>query len=209
MYFRAYDLLLLIVPTHTVADVLTGFRTFYLLPLILPTLLLMFLFYHLPLILPVLLLKFWQAFVLFTLCLLSYLCWSLLPLFCYPLCVVKALLLIATVIHCDLLSVVIILLLVTIIFFIFYFCNVIVPLGLLPGEIRVMFPRESQLRQSRATQTTVHAWCFNFSAIHLTLTWTTGSLTCVYDLFACIHSSLLPFVTALLLLPLSSVTYCL
>ena len=40
------------------------------------------------------------------------------------------------------------------------------------------FPGESQLRQSRATQPTVHAGCFSVSIIHRTLTWTTGSLTC-------------------------------
>ena len=37
---------------------------------------------------------------------------------------------------------------------------------------------ESQLRQSRATQCTVHAGCFIVSIIHRTVTWTTGSLTC-------------------------------
>ena len=47
-----------------------------------------------------------------------------------------------------------------------------------PREIRVAFPGESQLRQSRATQPTVHAGCFSVSAIRRTLTWTTGSLTC-------------------------------
>ena len=39
-------------------------------------------------------------------------------------------------------------------------------------------PGESQLRQSRATQPTVHAWCFSVPKIHRTLTWTTGSLMC-------------------------------
>ena len=39
-------------------------------------------------------------------------------------------------------------------------------------------PGESQLRQSRATQTTVHAGCFSVSIIHRTLAWTTGFLTC-------------------------------
>ena len=34
-------------------------------------------------------------------------------------------------------------------------------MGFLPGEIRVAFPGESQLRQSRATQPTVHAGCFH------------------------------------------------
>ena len=42
----------------------------------------------------------------------------------------------------------------------------------------LLFPGESQLRQSRATQPTVHAGCFRVSIIHRTLTWTTGSLTC-------------------------------
>ena len=51
-------------------------------------------------------------------------------------------------------------------------------MGFLPWEIRVAFPGESQLWQSRATQPTVHAGCFSFSIIHQTPTWTTGSLTC-------------------------------
>ena len=38
--------------------------------------------------------------------------------------------------------------------------------------------KESQLRQSRATQPTVYAGCYSVSVIHRTLTWTTGSLTC-------------------------------
>ena len=61
------------------------------------------------------------------------------------------------------------------------FCNCIVPKGFLPLEIRVAFPGESQLRQSRPTQPTVHAGFFVYfssSIIHRTLTWTTGSLTC-------------------------------
>ena len=40
------------------------------------------------------------------------------------------------------------------------------------------WPGESQLRQSRATQLTVHGGCFSVSIIHRTLTQTTGSLTC-------------------------------
>ena len=55
--------------------------------------------------------------------------------------------------------------------------NCIVPLGFLPGEIRVAFPGKSRLRQSRATQPTVHAGCFSVSVIHRTRTWTRGSLT--------------------------------
>ena len=50
-------------------------------------------------------------------------------------------------------------------------------MGILPWEIRVAFLRESHLRQSRATQPTVHAGCFSVSIIHRTLTWTTRSLT--------------------------------
>ena len=56
--------------------------------------------------------------------------------------------------------------------------NCVVPLGFIPWEIRVAFPGESQLRQSRATQPRVHAGCFCVSIIHQTLTWTTGYLTC-------------------------------
>ena len=56
--------------------------------------------------------------------------------------------------------------------------NCIVPMGFLPWEIRVAFPVKPRLRQSRATQPTLHAGCFSVSLIHRTLTWTTGSLTC-------------------------------
>ena len=51
-------------------------------------------------------------------------------------------------------------------------------MGFPPWKIRVAFPGESQLRQSRANQPTVHDGCFTVSIIHRTLTWTTGSLTC-------------------------------
>ena len=57
--------------------------------------------------------------------------------------------------------------------------NCIIPMGFLPWKIRVAFPGESQLRHSRATRLRVHAGCFSVSIIHRTLTWTTGSLTCV------------------------------
>ena len=44
--------------------------------------------------------------------------------------------------------------------------------------MRIAFPGENQLRQSHATQPTVHAGWFNVSIIHRTLTWTAGSVTC-------------------------------
>ena len=50
-------------------------------------------------------------------------------------------------------------------------------MGFSPWGIGVAFPEESQLRQSRATQLTVHAGCFGVSPIYRTPTWTTGSLT--------------------------------
>ena len=59
----------------------------------------------------------------------------------------------------------------------FTFFNCIVPMEFLPWKIQVAFPRESQLRQSRATQPTVHHGCSSVSIIHRTQTWTTGSLT--------------------------------
>ena len=62
--------------------------------------------------------------------------------------------------------------------FTFTFYNCIVPNRFLPWEIRVAFLAESQLRQSRASQATVHAGCFRISIVHRTLTWTRGSLTC-------------------------------
>ena len=63
--------------------------------------------------------------------------------------------------------------------FTYFLNNFIVPRGFLPWENRVAFPGESQLRQSHATQPTVHAWCFSVSIIYRIPTWTTGSLTCV------------------------------
>ena len=42
------------------------------------------------------------------------------------------------------------------------FDNCIVLIAFLPWEIQVAFPGKSQLRQSRATQPTVHAGCFVF-----------------------------------------------
>ena len=60
----------------------------------------------------------------------------------------------------------------------FTFYNCIVSVGFLPWEIRLAFPGESQRRQNRATQPTVHAGRFSVSIIHQTLTWTTRSLTC-------------------------------
>ena len=62
--------------------------------------------------------------------------------------------------------------------FLFGVYNCIVTLRVLSWEIHVAFSGESQLRQSRAIQPTVHAGCFSVSKIHPTLTWTTGSLTC-------------------------------
>ena len=61
---------------------------------------------------------------------------------------------------------------------IIYFATVLSHLGFLPREIRVAFPKKSQLQRSCATQPTVHAGSFSVSIIHRTLTWTTGSLTC-------------------------------
>ena len=61
------------------------------------------------------------------------------------------------------------------------FYNCIVPVGFISWEIRVAFPGENQLRQSRATQPTVHVRYFRYfrvSIIHRTLTRTTSSLTC-------------------------------
>ena len=64
-----------------------------------------------------------------------------------------------------------------------FFLQLYCPMGFSNGKFGFTFPAESQLRQSRATQTTVHAGCFSVSIIHRTLTWTTGSLTC--DVNAC------------------------
>ena len=71
-----------------------------------------------------------------------------------------------------------------------YFYNCVVPLGFLQRQIRVAFPGESQLRQSRATQLRVHAGCFSVSIIHRTLTWTTGTLRCAQMLMHAVAHSL-------------------
>ena len=60
----------------------------------------------------------------------------------------------------------------------FFFCKCFVPVEFLRWKMRIAFPEERQLRQSRATQPTVHAWCFSVSITHRTLTWTRGSVTC-------------------------------
>ena len=61
---------------------------------------------------------------------------------------------------------------------VFAFYSYIDQMGFSHGKFGVSFPGESQLRQSRATQPTLHVGCFSTSIIHQTLTWTTGSLTC-------------------------------
>ena len=68
-------------------------------------------------------------------------------------------------------------------------------MGLLPWEIQVAFPGESQLRQSRATQPNIHAGCLSVSIIHRTLTLTTRSLTCAQMLMHAIaHGDVLTHV---------------
>ena len=62
--------------------------------------------------------------------------------------------------------------------FLLYFLQLDCPNEIYPWEIRLAFPGESQLQQSRAIQPSVHAGCFSVSIIHQTLTWTTGSLMC-------------------------------
>ena len=69
----------------------------------------------------------------------------------------------------------------------FFLHNSIVRMGFFPWDILVAFFEGSQLRQSRATQSTVHTGCFSVSRIHQTLTWTRGSLNCVSDLRACVY----------------------
>ena len=55
----------------------------------------------------------------------------------------------------------------------------------LPRKIRVAFPGESQLRQSRATQPTVHAGCSSVSIVHRTLTGDYGIFNVRTDVNAC------------------------
>ena len=52
----------------------------------------------------------------------------------------------------------------------FDFLQLYCPNGISPIGFGVAFPRENQLRQSRATQPMVHAGCFSVSIIHRTLT---------------------------------------
>ena len=71
-----------------------------------------------------------------------------------------------------------------IVFYFIYFATVF-PIGISPLRNTSCFPGKSQLRQIRAPQPTVHAWCFSVSRIHHTLIWTTGSLTCAQMFNAC------------------------
>ena len=73
-------------------------------------------------------------------------------------------------------------------FFLKTFYNTVVPVGFLPWEIRVAFLRESQLRQSHATQPRMLAGCFGVSIIHWTLTWTTGFFNMRTDVNTCNHT---------------------
>ena len=67
---------------------------------------------------------------------------------------------------------------VVVVVVVFHFTTVLSHWGSSHGENRVAFPGESQLRQSRATQTRVHAGSVSASIFHPALTRTTGSLTC-------------------------------
>ena len=64
----------------------------------------------------------------------------------------------------------------------------IIPLGFLPWETGVAFPGKTQLRQSRAT----HSTCMLGVLVSLEITelWhgTTGCLTWICDLFACVYT---------------------
>ena len=58
----------------------------------------------------------------------------------------------------------------------FLFLQLYCPIGISPmGNSGCFFPGESQLRQSRPTQPTVHAGYVSVSIIHRTLIWTTGA----------------------------------
>ena len=71
-----------------------------------------------------------------------------------------------------------------------------IPLGFFSWKIRVAFPGDSQLRQSRATQPKVHYGCSNVSIINRTLTWITGSLPCAHMLMhAIVHGDVQTHVT--------------
>ena len=75
--------------------------------------------------------------------------------------------------------------LITFLFFSFFVHICICPNGISPVRNSGCLPRGNQLRQSGATQPTVHAGCFRVSIIHRTLIWTTASLTWAQMLSAC------------------------
>ena len=56
-------------------------------------------------------------------------------------------------------------------------------------KIRVAFPKEIQLPNPKQNNYKAHAGSFRVSTIHRTLTWTSGSLTCVPDhSYACVYT---------------------
>ena len=63
-------------------------------------------------------------------------------------------------------------------------------MGISPMRNSGCFPCEKLAVNSCATQPTVHAGGFSVSIIHRTLTWSTGSWTCTFDLCACIPLTL-------------------
>ena len=76
----------------------------------------------------------------------------------------------------------------TYVFFLLPFYNYIIPSGFLSWKIHVALPKDSQLRQIRGAQPTVHTGCFRVSVIHRALTWSTGSLTWICELFGCVYT---------------------
>ena len=60
-------------------------------------------------------------------------------------------------------------------------------IGIFTMENSGSFPR-GKLAATVLPYSTHGAWCSSVSIVHRTLTWTTGSLTCVFDFRACIYT---------------------
>ena len=73
----------------------------------------------------------------------------------------------------------------SIVFVCLYLVQIVVPMGIYPmGNLGRFSPGKSAATESRyptVINYKVHAGYFRVSVIHRTLTWTTGSLTCVRD----------------------------
>ena len=75
----------------------------------------------------------------------------------------------------------------------FVLCTLCCPKGIFTMGNSVRFPQgktaATESRNPTSSNYSVHDGVFRVSIIHRTLTWTTGSLTCVHDhVYACVHT---------------------